>query len=76
MLTETDPSHLLREPVRGGVVYPGLAALPGVEQVRALLAGRARTAGGPADGPPDRRRVGRLGDICASGDGLDAGSEG
>jgi hypothetical protein len=39
MLTETDPSHLLCEPVRGGVLYPGFAALPGVEQVRALLAG-------------------------------------
>jgi uncharacterized protein (TIGR00369 family) len=52
MLTETDPSHLLREPVRGGVVYPGLAALPGVEQVRALLAGRA-----PA--PPVARLTGR-----------------
>jgi uncharacterized protein (TIGR00369 family) len=37
----TDRSDLLREPVRGGVAYPGLAALPGREQVEALLAGRA-----------------------------------
>jgi uncharacterized protein (TIGR00369 family) len=42
----------LREPVRGGVVYPDLAALPGVEQVRAKLAGRA-----PA--PPVARLTGR-----------------
>jgi len=52
MLTDTDLSHLAREPVRGGVVYPALAALPGVEQVRALLAGRA-----PA--PPVARLTGR-----------------
>ncbi|HJR95589.1 MAG TPA: PaaI family thioesterase, partial [Gaiellaceae bacterium] len=31
----------VREPVRGGVAYPPLAALPGLEQVRAFLAGRA-----------------------------------
>ena len=49
---ETELSHLVREPVRGGVVYPALAALPGVEQVRALLAGRA-----PA--PPVARLTGR-----------------
>jgi uncharacterized protein (TIGR00369 family) len=52
MITEADLSHLLREPVRGSVVYPGLAALPGVEQVRALLDGRA-----PA--PPVARLTGR-----------------
>jgi uncharacterized protein (TIGR00369 family) len=50
--TDPDPSHLSREPVRGSVVYPALAALPGVEQVRALLAGRA-----PA--PPVARLTGR-----------------
>jgi hypothetical protein len=33
-----DPS---REPVRGGISYPGLAALPGLEQLRAFLSGRA-----------------------------------
>ena len=48
----TDSLDLLREPVRGDVVYPGLAALPGVEQVRAFLAGRA-----PA--PPVARLTGR-----------------
>jgi uncharacterized protein (TIGR00369 family) len=48
----TDRSDLLREPVRGGVAYPGLAALPGREQVEALLAGRA-----PA--PPVARLTGR-----------------
>ena len=42
----------LREPVRGGVAYPDLAALSGVEQVRAMLAGRA-----PA--PPVARLTGR-----------------
>ncbi len=47
-----DGSHLLREPVRGGVAYPGLAALPGVEQLGAFLAGRA-----PA--PPVARLTGR-----------------
>jgi uncharacterized protein (TIGR00369 family) len=52
MVTDSNPSHLLREPVRGSVVYPALAALPGVEQVRALLAGRA-----PA--PPVARLTGR-----------------
>jgi uncharacterized protein (TIGR00369 family) len=52
MITEADLSHLLREPVRGSVVYPGLAAVPGVEQVRALLDGRA-----PA--PPVARLTGR-----------------
>jgi hypothetical protein len=52
MLTETDLSHPSREPVRGGVFYPALAALPGVEEVRALLAGRA-----PA--PPVARLTGR-----------------
>jgi uncharacterized protein (TIGR00369 family) len=31
----------LNEPARGGIAYPALAALPGVEQVRAFLAGRA-----------------------------------
>jgi uncharacterized protein (TIGR00369 family) len=31
----------LREPVRGGVAYPALAARPGVEQLRAFLDGRA-----------------------------------
>ena len=50
--TMTDRSDLLREPVRGGVAYPGLAALPGREQVEALLAGRA-----PA--PPVARLTGR-----------------
>lgn len=39
--TAPDRPHLLREPVRGGVAYPGLAAIPGVEQVEAFLAGRA-----------------------------------
>jgi hypothetical protein len=39
MVTDSDPSHLLREPVRGSVVYPALAALPGVEQVRACSPG-------------------------------------
>ena len=47
-----DPSHHLREPARGAVAYPALAALPGVEQVRAFLAGRA-----PA--PPVARLTGR-----------------
>ena len=42
----------LREPVRGRVAYPALAALPGVEQVRAFLTGRA-----PA--PPVARLTGR-----------------
>src|SRR4051794_1058354 len=42
----------LREPVRGGAAYPGLAALPGIEQVRAFLTGRA-----PA--PPVARLTGR-----------------
>jgi acyl-coenzyme A thioesterase PaaI-like protein len=51
-LATPDRSHLLREPVRGGVAYPGLAALPGVEQLRAFLAGRA-----PA--PPVARLMGR-----------------
>jgi hypothetical protein len=31
-----DRLHLLREPVRGRVAYAGLAALPGVDQVRAF----------------------------------------
>jgi uncharacterized protein (TIGR00369 family) len=44
--------HLSGEPVRGAVAYPGLAALPGVEQVGAFLAGRA-----PA--PPVARLMGR-----------------
>jgi uncharacterized protein (TIGR00369 family) len=44
--------HPWREPVRGGVAYPALAALPGVEQVRAFLDGRA-----PA--PPVARLTGR-----------------
>jgi uncharacterized protein (TIGR00369 family) len=52
VVTDTGPSHLLREPVRGGVAYPALAALRGVEQVRALLDGRA-----PA--PPVARLTGR-----------------
>ena len=42
----------LRERVRGGMAYPALAALPGVEQLRAFLAGRA-----PA--PPVARLTGR-----------------
>jgi hypothetical protein len=50
-LTAPDLPHL-REPVRGGVAYPGLAAIPGVEQVEAFLAGRA-----PA--PPVARLTGR-----------------
>src|SRR5262245_14243198 len=41
-----------REPARGGVAYPGLAALFGLEQVEAFLAGRA-----PA--PPVARLTGR-----------------
>ena len=36
-----DEGDHLREPVRGGVAYPGLAALPGIEQLRAFLGGRA-----------------------------------
>lgn len=52
MHTAISPSELGREPPRGAVVYPGLAALPGVEQVRAMLAGRA-----PA--PPVARLTGR-----------------
>jgi uncharacterized protein (TIGR00369 family) len=51
-LTAPDLPHLSREPVRGGVAYPGLAALPGVEQLGAFLAGRA-----PA--PPVARLTGR-----------------
>lgn len=47
-----DTSHVLPEPARGGVAYPGLAALPGVEQLGAFLAGRA-----PA--PPVARLTGR-----------------
>src|SRR5436190_12776933 len=42
----------LREPVRAGAAYPGLAALPGIEQLRAFLTGRA-----PA--PPVARLTGR-----------------
>jgi hypothetical protein len=49
---ETGPSHLVREPVPGGVVDPALAALPGVEQVGALLDGRASA-------PPVARLTGR-----------------
>jgi uncharacterized protein (TIGR00369 family) len=48
----TGSSDPWREPVRGGVAYPALAALPGVEQVRAFLEGRA-----PA--PPVARLTGR-----------------
>jgi 3-oxoacyl-[acyl-carrier protein] reductase len=51
-LTEADLSHLWGKPVRGSVVYPGLAALPGMEQVRALLDGRALA-------PPVARLTGR-----------------
>lgn len=40
------------EPARGSAVYPGLAALPGVEQLRAFLEGRV-----PA--PPVARLTGR-----------------
>jgi uncharacterized protein (TIGR00369 family) len=47
-----DPSDHLREPVRGGVAYPALALLSGVEQMRAFLSGRA-----PA--PPVARLTGR-----------------
>jgi uncharacterized protein (TIGR00369 family) len=52
MPTATARPDLLREPVRGDVLSPALAALPGVEQVSALLAGRA-----PA--PPVARLTGR-----------------
>ena len=52
MPAATDSLGLLGEPVRGGVAYPGLAALPGVEQVRAFLAGRAAA-------PPVARLTGR-----------------
>jgi uncharacterized protein (TIGR00369 family) len=45
-------SELNLQPARGAVVYPGLAALSGVEQVRALVTGRA-----PA--PPVARLTGR-----------------
>jgi uncharacterized protein (TIGR00369 family) len=48
----TDALHSVREPVRGGVAYPALAALSGLEQLRAFLAGRA-----PA--PPVARLTGR-----------------
>jgi uncharacterized protein (TIGR00369 family) len=48
----TGTSDPWREPVRGAVAYPALAALPGVEQIRAFLAGRA-----PA--PPVARLTGR-----------------
>jgi uncharacterized protein (TIGR00369 family) len=41
-----------REPARGSAVYPGLAAVPGIEQLRAFLDGRA-----PA--PPVARLTGR-----------------
>jgi uncharacterized protein (TIGR00369 family) len=41
-----------REPPRGSPVYPGLAALAGVEQLRAFLSGRAPT-------PPVGRLTGR-----------------
>src|SRR5215218_9646943 len=47
-----DDGDHLREPVRGGVAYPALAALGGIEQIRAFLAGRA-----PA--PPVARLMGR-----------------
>src|SRR5262245_23230976 len=47
-----DSADVLREPVRGGVAYPALAALPGIEQLRAFLSGRA-----PA--PPIARLTGR-----------------
>jgi uncharacterized protein (TIGR00369 family) len=50
--TATALSDALREPVRGSVAYPALAALPGVEQLRAFLDGRA-----PA--PPIARLTGR-----------------
>src|SRR5438874_3083884 len=67
-----DTSHVLPEPARGGVAYPGLAALPGVEQLGAFLAGRA-----PA--PPVARLTGDVGWLCdvrSLGDRLDARSEG
>src|SRR5215218_3671980 len=48
----SDDGDHLREPVRGGVAYPALAALGGIEQIRAFLAGRA-----PA--PPVARLTGR-----------------
>jgi uncharacterized protein (TIGR00369 family) len=41
-----------REPARGSAVYPGLAALPGVAQLHALL-------GGQAPAPPVARLTGR-----------------
>ena len=41
MPTATDSWDVVREPARGGVAYPALAALPGIEQVQAFLAGRA-----------------------------------
>jgi uncharacterized protein (TIGR00369 family) len=52
MPAATDSFDPLREPVRGGVAYPALAALPGVEQLRTFLGGRA-----PA--PPVARLTGR-----------------
>ena len=48
----TNSLYPLCEPVRGGVAYPALAALPGVEQVEAFLTGRAST-------PPVARLTGR-----------------
>jgi uncharacterized protein (TIGR00369 family) len=45
-------SDHLREPVRGGVAYPALAALTGIEQIRAFM-----TGGAPA--PPVARLTGR-----------------
>ena len=46
------PSAAWGEPPRGAVIYPGLAALPGLEQVRAMLTGRAPD-------PPVARLTGR-----------------
>lgn len=52
MPTAMSRSGVWREPARGDVVYPGLAALPGLEQVRAMLVGRAPP-------PPVARLTGR-----------------
>lgn len=73
-LTARDRPHLLRSPCGEAWPIPAcrFAALPGTEQVGALSRpARTRVARGPADGLPDHRRVGRLGDVRASGYQLD-----
>jgi uncharacterized protein (TIGR00369 family) len=61
MRTETDLPHLVREPVRGGVVYPALAALP--RNVMESCAVRAEDARGKCrDDGRDQRSVGEEGE--------------